>query len=122
VKRSRRVQLVLLTGLTAGALAGCDSGSPGSVSTENVYTNNHHIPGSGYYHAPFRAWYALPYNHFDPQKNQYFFGGQWATAPHASIINISAPTPAAVTQVAATRTDIQRGGFGSTSRSRSTWS
>jgi hypothetical protein len=103
-------------------LAGCDSGGPGSVSTDNVYTNNYHVPGAGYYHAPFRAWYSLPYNYFDSKKNQYFFGGQWASAPHQSITNISPPTAAAVQQVASTRTDIQRGGFGSSSRTHSVWS
>ena len=122
MKRSRRVQLLLLGSLSAGALTGCDTGGTGSVSTENVYTNNHHIPGAGYYHAPFRAWYSFPYNHFDPQKNQYYFGGQWAAAPHKSITNIAPPMASAVQYVAAHRTDIRRGGFGSTSHSRSTWS
>ena len=123
MKRSRRVQLVLLGSLSAGALTGCDLSSSGrSASTEGVYTNNYHIPGAGYYHAPFRGWYAFPYNHFDPQKQRYFYGGQWGMEPHQSITNISAPTAAAVQQVAVVRTDVRRGGFSSTSRGYSTWS
>ena len=123
MKRSRRVKLVLLSSLSAGALTGCDmSSDTHSASTDGVYTNNYHIPGAGYYHAPFRAWYSMPYNYFDPQKHQYFYGGQWGIEPHHSITNISAPTGAAVTQVASTRTDISRGGFGSSSHSRSVWS
>ena len=66
------------------------------MTSENVYTNNFYVPGVGYYHAPFRAWYALPYNHFDTQNRRYFFGGQWGTSPHQSITNISPPTPTAV--------------------------
>ena len=53
---------------------------------------------------------------------RYFFGGQWATVPHASITNISAPTLAAVQEVNARRTDIRRGGFGGTAHGRSIWS
>ena len=121
MKRSRRVQLVLL----GGVLAGCSPpGSGRLASVDGVYTNNYYIPGAGYYHAPFRGWFSQPYNYYDPQTKRYFFGGQWGTEPHASITNISAPTAAAVQQVAATRTDVSvsRGGFGSTSRSYSTWS
>lgn len=119
MKRSRHVQLVLL-----GALSGCGplGKLPPTISTDAVYTNNFHVPGAGYYHAPFRAWYALPYNHYDAGKKQYYYGGQWGAAPHQSITNISAPTASAVQLVAATRTDVTRGGFGSSSRSRSVWS
>jgi hypothetical protein len=104
------VRLILMGGLSAGALTGCQP-KP-SVSTENVYTNNFHVPGAGYYHAPFRNWYALPYNHFDAQRNLYFYGGQWGAQPFESITNISPPTPEAVQAVQLTRTDITRGGFG----------
>lgn len=116
MKRSRSIRLVLLGGLSVGALSGCGPSS-GTVSTSNVFTNNHYVPGVGYYHAPYHAWYSLPYNHYDSQNARYFHGGQWAPTPHESIINISSPTAAAVQQVAAQRTDIRRGGFGSTSRS-----
>jgi hypothetical protein len=116
VKRSRSIRLVLMGGLSVGTLAGCGPSS-GPVSTSDVFTNNHYMPGVGYYHAPYHAWYSLPYNHYDSRSARYFHGGQWAPAPHESIINISSPTPDAVRQVAGQRTDIRRGGFGSSSRS-----
>lgn len=124
MKRSRRIKLVLLGGLSAGALAGCgpSAGGPSAVSTDAVYTNNFSIPGAGYYHAPFRRWYKLPYNHFDSQAQRYFYGGQWAAEPHQSIINISSPTADAVNWVASARTDVRRSGFGSTSRSTGVYS
>lgn len=87
------------------------------VTTESYYTNDAHIPGVGYYHAPFRGFYPHPYNHFDAQRRQYFYGGQWGPAPHRSIVNISAPTPEAAQRAESLRTDIRRGGFGSTSGS-----
>ena len=122
MKRSRRVKLVLLGGVSAGALAACDF-SPGnrSASTEVAYTNNYYIPGAGYYHAPFRAWYSRPYNYFDPQTKRYYYGGEWGLEPHQSITNISSPTAIAVQQVAATRTDVRRGGFGGTGHGHTVW-
>ena len=110
MKRSKRIRLILLGGLSVGALTGCEQ-KP-SISAENVYTNNFYIPGAGYYHAPFRNWYSLPYNHFDTQKNLYFFGGQWGAQPFESITNISSPTAEAVQLAQNSRTDISRGGFG----------
>jgi len=110
VKRSKSIQLILLGGLSSAALTGCDQTA--SVSTQNVYTNNFYVPGAGYYHAPFRKWCALPYNHFDPQRNLYFYGGQWGKQPCESITNISSPTAEAVQLAQSTRTDISRGGFG----------
>lgn len=110
MKRSKRIRLILLGGLSVGALTGCER-KP-SLSAENVYTNNFYIPGAGYYHAPFRNWYSLPYNHFDAQKNLYFYGGQWGVQPFESITNISSPTPQAVQLAQNSRTDISRGGFG----------
>lgn len=109
---------MLLGGLSAGALTGCDPSQPtthAAVRVTSVYTNNHYVPGVGYYHAPYRAWYPLPYNHFDAQTGRYFHGGQWAAAPHLSITNLSEPTETVAQQVQAQRTDVRRGGFGSTS-------
>jgi hypothetical protein len=116
--------LVLIGGLTAGALTSCGPAGirDAPVSGSSVYTNNYFLPGVGYYHAPFRAWYAFPYNHFDPQTRRYFQGGQWAVAPHQSITNISPPTPEVVRQAQAQRTDVRRGGFGSTSHYHSVYS
>ena len=111
-KRSRRIRLILINGLSAGALASCSPGGHSPVSADNVYTNNYFVPGAGYYHAPFRSFYPLPYNHFDGRTQRYFYGGNWGTAPFESITNVSSPTPAAAASVEAMRTDITRGGFG----------
>lgn len=116
MKRSKSIRLVLIGGLSASALSGCGPSHRGSALTESgaVYTNNQHVPGVGYYHAPFRAWYAQPYNFFDPQTRRYFHGGQWSAAPYESITNLSEPTADAARQAQAQRTDVRRGGFGST--------
>jgi len=114
-------------GVAGGALTGCGPGKM-SVSSQNVYTNNYYVTGVGYYHAPFRGWYALPYNHFDPQTQRYFYGGQWGTMPFESITNLSSPTPEVAAAAQAQRTDIShsnvpRSGFGSSSRGGShVWS
>jgi hypothetical protein len=110
MKRSKSIRLVLLGSLSTAILTGCDQ-KP-SVSAQNVYTNNFYVPGAGYYHAPFRAWYRLPYNHFDSKINMYFYGGQWGKQPFESITNISSPTSEAVQLAETTRTDVTRGGFG----------
>ena len=112
MKRSKQIRLVLIGGISAGTLGGC-TGKP-SVSTTDVYTNNYYVPGVGYYHAPFRAFYAMPYNHFDPQTQLYFFGGQWGAGMMESITNVSSPTQETAQLAEARRTDISRGGFGGT--------
>ena len=113
MKRSKSIRLLLLGTASAGALAGCQQSAP--ISTTTVYTNNFYVAGVGYYHAPFCAWYSLPFNHFDPQRQSYFYGGNWGAQPFESITNISSPTAAAAAQAEAARTDIDRGGFGGTS-------
>ena len=107
---------MLIGGLSAGTLAGCGPSATQTPSSgaSDVYTNNHYLPGVGYYHAPFRAWYPLPYNHYDSRSQRYFQGGQWAATPHASITNISDPTAQAAQKAQGQRTDIRRSGFGST--------
>jgi hypothetical protein len=123
VKRSTKVSLALLGSLSVGALTGCapQTGDP-RISPDSVYTNDFFVPGAGYYHAPFHGFYAQPYNYFDPQRKLYFYGGQWAAEPYRSVINISAPTPEAARLAEAARADIERAGFGSTSRSYHIWS
>lgn len=102
---------------------GCGPGSqPPVVSSENVYTNNYHVPGVGYYHAPYRAFFALPYNHYDIANQRYFYGGQWSSTPALNPTNLSAPTAMVASQAESQRTDVVRQGFGSTSRSHSIWS
>jgi len=101
---------MLLGGLSASALTGCTSRP--SVNVANVYTNDFFIPGAGYYHAPFRGWFAKPYNYYDSQNQLYFYGGQWGKLPFESITNLSNPTADAVALAESARTDISRGGFG----------
>jgi hypothetical protein len=129
VKRSRTIKLILLGGFSAGALAVC-AAADGPIRADKAYVNDYHVPGAGYYHAPYRAFFAQPYNYYDPQRRQYFHGGQWTAQPHLSIVNISEPTAAAA--MAAERVRIvptshasgivPRAGFGSTSRKRSIFS
>lgn len=106
---------MLITGLSAGALAGCDPSGPAPVTSSAVYTNDFYVPGVGYYHAPHRAFFAYPYNHFDPQKNEYYFGGQWSSLPGESITNISSPLTNVAVFAENQRSDVSRGGFGCTS-------
>ena len=80
------------------------------------------MPGAGYYHAPFHAFYPQPYNFYDAARQQYYYAGQWAATPHRSVINLSAPTPAAASAAESARTDVSRGGFGRTGTSHSIWS
>ncbi len=117
MKRSHRIQLLLAGGLSLGGLTACGPSSSGvvRVTPESVYANNYHLPGVGYYHAPFHAFYDRPYNTYDETRKMYFYGGQWGAAPHRSVINLSAPTPQAAQLAESLRSDIQRGGFGSTS-------
>ncbi|MEO6569135.1 MAG: hypothetical protein ABIO94_10275 [Opitutaceae bacterium] len=89
------------------------------VTPESFYTNDIFLPGVGYYHAPFRAFYPQPYNFYDPARKMYFYGGQWGPVPHESIVNISSPTVEAARAAEASRTDIRRGGFGNSSRTHS---
>ena len=115
VKRSQSIRLVLIGGLSVSALTGCQDKGRAVLSVDGVYTNNYYVPGVGYYHAPFRAWFSLPYNHFDPQTQRYFYGGQWGVAPFENLTNISPPTAEAAVLAEAQRSDVSRGGFGGTS-------
>jgi len=114
VKRSKHIRLTLIAGVSAGVLAGCSQSSKPPLTAQNVYTNDYYVPGAGYYHAPFRGWYAYPYNYFDTTRQQYFYGGQWSHSPYESIINVSTPTVTAASTAEAVRTDVSRGGFGGT--------
>lgn len=104
-------------------LAAAGSGTP-AVRGDAVYGNDHLFPSVGHYHAPYRGWYALPYNHYDPQRRLYFHGGNWTPAPHESIINLSEPRPEALQAALAVwhqqQRHIRRSGFGSTSSSHFT--
>lgn len=123
MKRSGLVRRVLLGGLSVGALAGGVALAAERITPESYLTNDTFVPGAGYYHAPFRGFFAQPYNYFDAARQQYFFGGRWGPAPHRSIVNISAPTPEAAQRAETLRTDVARhvprAGFGSTAGTHS---
>lgn len=119
--------------LSTAALTAGDSGAQ-SQSTPtrayalqgNAFTNDHYLSYAGYYHAPYRAWFPLRYNHYDSQQQKYFHGGLWTEQPHQSITNISTPLPEAVNAAIAAQpkpppstsnTTTTRSGFGSTSHS-----
>jgi hypothetical protein len=128
VKRSRIVRRVLIGGFASGlAGAGASAAEP-RVTPENYYTNDSFIQGAGYYHAPFQGFFQYPYNHYDSQRRQYYYGGQWGPEPHRSIVNISSPSAEAARRAQQVRTDsppapivpVARSGFGQTSRSHFT--
>lgn len=109
VKRSSKIRLVLLGGLSAGAMAASAEVTAPHRAPAKVYVNDFHVLGVGYYHAPFQAFYGQPYNFYDPVKKLYFYGGQWGAQPHRSIVNISNPTPeAALVLETIQRNDEQR--------------
>lgn len=120
MKRSEKIVLVL-SGAVASALAGCGGDDDMvKLSPEAVYTNNHYVPGAGYYHAPFHMWYPYPYNSYHPNRG-YYYGGTWNAYPDERSIAASKPSSYGInkasvehkTHTASTR----RGGFGSSSRS-----
>lgn len=116
--------------------------TPPTVNTETSYPNNHFLPGAGYYHAPYHAWFPLPFNHHDSARG-WFRGGSWRGAAQADatelgqgarpagtsglagtqgISNLAAsrPTPEAVSRAnagaKAKAGAVSRGGFGQSSR------
>ncbi len=126
MRRSASIQLALMTTATLAVWTGCGRRNPGAesapITAENVYTNNQYTPGVGYYHAPFRSWFPVPFNHFDPSRG-YFRGGQWGATPESSAIAASRPEPAAAQaaeqqrRASAAAQSTQRSGFGSSRRS-----
>jgi hypothetical protein len=68
---------------------------PVPVSGDRMYANNEYIPGIGYYHAPYHAWFPHPYNYYDPVQG-YFAGGLWRAMPWVATLSPSQPSSAAV--------------------------
>jgi len=99
MKRSQQIRLVLLGGLSGAALAGSAPTANAQLSSQgyalhgNAFTNDHYLPHAGYYHAPYGAWFPHRYNHFDPQQQKYFHGGQWSPQPHQSFTTSPSPCP-----------------------------
>ena len=120
MKRSEQIVLVL-SGAVASALAGCgrDSDELVKLSPDIVYTNNHYVPGAGYYHAPFHMWYPYPYNSFWPNRG-YYYGGTWNAYPDERRIAESKPSTYAVNKATVEHkthaSTTRRGGFGTSTR------
>ena len=144
-KRSGCVRLLLVgtvVGICGFAVYSCvkddevDDNEVEYVRSGSSYTNNHYVPGVGYYHAPFHGWFSNRYNDHDPARGHFYNGG-WHSSPHTSNITNSTPDTAAVSRVnsswrAANPGDVAsrkasiaksrsvfRGGFGSSGRSSS---
>jgi hypothetical protein len=116
-RSSHRVALVLLgaVGVVGGVVAwdawrragevseaGLLPEAPATpVAADREYKNNEYIPGVGYYHAPYHAWYPYPYNHHDASRG-YFGGGLWYAAPLVlSMLNSRPNNDAVVSAMAA---------------------
>lgn len=107
MRRSQKVALVLLgTAGVVGVAAIWDGWNrrtetqsavpaPAPVSVDREYANNEYVPGVGYYHAPYHAWFPQPYNYYDPNHG-YFAGGLWQAVPWMLALSRSQPTGAAV--------------------------
>jgi hypothetical protein len=121
------------------------SSSTPAVDTATAYPMNHFLPGAGYYHAPYHAWFPMPFNFHDNSRG-WFRGGQWRTTPmedeaerrdaartsgfvssrgyvggNAARVMTSRPNPEAVQRANAGalthhKANVIRGGFGSSSR------
>lgn len=121
-KRSGQIRLVLIGGIASGVLPGCGQKQPepGLPPSLQVYPNDHHVAGLGYYHAPFRNWYVSPYN--SPQSGRFYYGGQLGPKPYESVINLSEPSPEALRALDAATRPVRRSGFGSSSYGHSIFS
>jgi hypothetical protein len=111
-RRSKQVALVLLGTMgVVGGIVAWDAwqrtgeennpsssephSPPAPIAADRTYNNNDFIPGVGYYHAPYHAWYPFSYNHYDPLRG-YFAGGLWQAVPFAMTMLSSRPNNNAV--------------------------
>lgn len=116
MRRSHKVALVLLG--TAGVVgaasiydvwrrerdlaAASANAAAKPIAEDQTYRNDEYIPGVGYYHAPFFAWFPYRFNHHDPARG-YFAGGQWHPQPAAAGMTQSRPSAPAVMSALAAR-------------------
>ncbi len=52
---------------------------PTTVDANTAYPMNHFVPGAGYYHVPYHAWFPFPFNYHDSRG--WYRGGRWRAAP-----------------------------------------
>lgn len=118
MKRCKKVILILSGALTTLPM-GCSRAPrdlpPVELSTENTYTNNHYVPGAGYYHAHYGSWFPYPYNHHDPARG-YFAGGSWSPEAHTSALTASKPASGAVANAQAAHSALRAKAASSTTR------
>ena len=94
------------------------SGDEDPVVEGQAYTNNHYVPGVGYYHAGYHGFFPLPYNYYDAGRGSYFSGGNWRSSPDTTQ-NLTSSVPSRRT-VASANSQFRstqastRGGFGRT--------
>ena len=121
MKRSSTVVLVL----SGALLAGCGrsgTADPGvaDVTDTNTYTNNTYRASHGYYHAPYHAWFPMPFGHFMPGRGHYYGGNFQPNAAPAPAITASSPSQNSRARMGAPGSSgTSRGGFGSSWRSSS---
>jgi len=107
-KRSGCVNLVLVgtvVGICGFGLYSCvrdddevSDNEVAEVQNGHTYDNNHYVPGAGYYHAPFHAWFPHRYNEYNSGRG-YYAGGAWNSSPNTSAVIASTPDSSAVSRV-----------------------
>lgn len=92
MKRSQQI-ILLLSGALATLPSGCARKQPRVAQPEQVpdttgvlvekddRENNAYDPSRGYYHAPYHAWFPLPWNYFSGGQG-YYYGGSWHSTPY----------------------------------------
>ncbi|HVU36445.1 MAG TPA: hypothetical protein VHE61_23605 [Opitutaceae bacterium] len=103
MRRTHSIVLALSGALATGlGVVGCSRPATDSAAWDTNdlqdntrdQQNNAYVPGVGYYHTPFHAWYAYPFNYYFPGRG-YFYGGFWHPAAFAGVIPpMSRPSPA----------------------------
>ena len=106
MKRSAQIALAGATALAAAGGASMFRSSPRAVTSavpltaeavpdivaaEVEYENDFEVPGVGFYHAPYHAWFPRKWNDYDPAQG-YFHGGSWSPMAEISDVTRSKPT------------------------------
>lgn len=94
--------MLLLSGALATGLglSGCSDSNPppatgqawnGAVLPDDDnqdQQNDSYVPGVGYYHSPFHAWYPFPFNIHRADRG-YYYGGLWHTDPYGGLVPLT---------------------------------
>ncbi len=120
--RQRRRSAWVTIGVAAAIVVGAPvlfykcSEDKDPVVAGQAYTNNHYIPGVGYYHAGYHNFFPFRFNHYDAGRGGYFYGGGWHSSPDQTA-NLTSSVPSRSTVVKAnsqfrSTQASKRGGFG----------